>query len=141
MRNSSSGEILHFSSRPVRRASDVAPGSAARLLLPVYRRVVSKPTPWFDRIFADQQRGLPAAAARAAAALPGLAAAAARRLHGGAVVWSSVSQQLASNPKLQPVLGRILGHSVWHCRPHNVETAHASAGQCVYPAVCGVCVP
>lgn len=96
MRNSSSKEFFIF--RIVCRASDVAPGGAARLLLSVYRsfaapRVVyQKPAPWFVRLFADQWQRLPAASARAAAALLGFVAAAARWLHGGAVFWSFVPQ-------------------------------------------------
>lgn len=101
--------------RSSRRASDVSPGGAAGLLLSGYRgiaarrAVLPKPTPRLVRFFARRRRRLPAVAARAAAAVAGLVAAAARRLHGGAVLWSSVPQQLTLHPKLLSLLGWLLG--------------------------------
>lgn len=73
------------------------------------RAVLPKPTPWLVRFFPDRGRRISAAAARAAAALARLVAAAARRLHGGAVLWSSVPQQLAPHSELVSLLGRLLG--------------------------------
>lgn len=100
---------------PARRASHVAPGGAAGVLLSGYRgfaarrAVLPKPTPWLVRLFPDRRQRLSAAAARAAAALAGLVAAAARRLNGGALLWSSVPQQLTPHPELLSLLGRLLG--------------------------------
>ncbi len=97
------------------QASDVAPSGAAGVLLSGYRgfatrrAVLPKSTPWLVRLFPDRRRWLSVAAARAAAALSGLVATAARRLHGGAVLWSTVPQQLTSHPKLVSLLGRLLG--------------------------------
>ncbi|CAF92138.1 unnamed protein product [Tetraodon nigroviridis] len=85
--------------------------------------------PRLGRCVAGGGRRLSAAAARAAAALPRLAAAAAGRLHAGAVLRSSVPQQLSPHPQLLSLLGRLVGYSVGHRRPHNVEKTDAAAGR------------
>uniref|UniRef100_A0A8C6TJJ4 Family with sequence similarity 189 member A2 n=1 Tax=Neogobius melanostomus TaxID=47308 RepID=A0A8C6TJJ4_9GOBI len=59
--------------------------------------------------------GLSSSSARPPSALPRPAAAAARRLHGGAVLRSRVSERVPRGPELLPVLGRILGEHV--CLP------------------------
>lgn len=98
----------------------VTPRGAAGVLLSGYRGLAArraalqKQTPWLVRFFAARRRGIPAAA------LPGLSAAAARWLHGGAVLRSSVPQQLAPYSELVSLLGRLLGKLttgffvVWH---------------------------
>lgn len=94
---------------------DVAASGAAGVLLPRYRGVAArrpalpKPTPWLVRLDSNRGGRISAAAARAAAALARLVAAAARRLHGGAVLRSSVPQQLAPHSELVSFLGRLLG--------------------------------
>ncbi|XP_040012176.1 protein FAM189A2 isoform X7 [Xiphias gladius] len=127
------GLMLRDPSLHGEKSSNVAPSGATGVLLSGYRgfdarrAVLPKPTPWLVCFFPDRQQWLSVAAARAAAAIAGLVAAAARRLHGSAVLWSFVPQQLSPHPKLMSLLGRLLGHSVRHCRPHNMEKAHASA--------------
>lgn len=110
---------LHFASFCCFRVSHVSPGSLAWIVLsfnrgfsrPSVRWSVSKEPLYGRSSVADARIGVAAraaAAARAPAALSRSAAAGARLLHGGSLVWSSLTQQLASCPQFLSVLGRII---------------------------------
>ncbi|KAL4689676.1 hypothetical protein H8959_012467 [Pygathrix nigripes] len=74
----------------------------------------------------------PAAVTRAAAADPGL-------LHGGAQLRGAVAEQLSAGEELVPVLGRLLGDTLWNHRINNLEKAYDTPGKPLCAAVCGLC--
>lgn len=93
---------------------NVAAGGAAGILLSGHRSCSaqradsSESTPGIVGFVPDDRQRV-SATARAAAALSGLVAAAARGIHGGAVIRSSVPQQLSPHSELLSVLGRLVG--------------------------------
>lgn len=125
-------------SLPLRR--HVAPGSVAGLLLSSGRGLAARraalpaQTPRAVRLLAARRRRTPAAAARATAALARLAAAAARRFHGRAVLRSAEPQQLARDPELVSLLGRLVGECSGGYHPWRCSRAPSAAYRSRQPA-------
>ncbi|XP_045047151.2 endosomal transmembrane epsin interactor 1 isoform X2 [Desmodus rotundus] len=73
-----------------------------------------------------------AAVARAATADPGV-------LHGGTQLRGAIAQQLPAGEERVPVLGWLLGDTLWNHRINNLEKAYDTPGKPLCAALCGMC--